>query len=244
MCGRYAITTGIQDIVAAGDARIPEWGSRWRPKASVNPASTAPVLLETLTDAGEIDRRLELGRWRFVPEHNRDARPQPLINARLDKLQAWSGWRASYADHRLVVPMSGYYEFVATEVDGNTVKQPYFIHDPNAQVIWAAGLYSRRPDGKTGYEGLGYTIITTQGVDQAGDVHDRMPVFLPPDAVGQWLQPGHWDAAMRKEWQTHLADISGPISKNLRTYPTSRALNNTRTVNVHDLSLVEPVDLD
>lgn len=70
-----------------------------------------------------------------------------------------------------------------------------------------------------------------------------MPVFLPPDAVDDWLQPGDWDVKVRKAWKERLGTISVPVSRRLVAHPTSRALNNTRTVRVEDLSLMDPIEL-
>lgn len=43
------------------------------------------------------------------------------------------------------------------------------------------------------------TIITRTGEDSAGEVHDRMPVFLTPVARGAWLKPG---GGRRATWRT------------------------------------------
>ncbi|MDN5669899.1 MAG: SOS response-associated peptidase [Renibacterium salmoninarum] len=232
----------IEDLVGAFDARAVDVGE-WRPKGSVNITSMPPVLFEQLSAGGEIERVVTRARWRFVPEREEDFRAPPLTNARLDKITRWSGWKDSFARHRLIVPMTGYYEFVEMVIDGKKVKQPYFIHDPDGEILLAAGLYNVGHDPKADYTGLGFTIITTDGVDAAGEVHDRMPVFLPPDAVDDWLQPGDWDVKARKAWKERLGTISVPVSRRLVAHPTSRALNNTRTVRVDDLSLMDPIEL-
>ncbi len=34
------------------------------------------------------------------------------------------------------------------------------------------------------------TLITTEANDLVRRVHDRMPVILPPERYGEWLEPG------------------------------------------------------
>ncbi|WP_018134036.1 SOS response-associated peptidase [Acaricomes phytoseiuli] len=243
MCGRYALIRTTADLERDYEAQGADLGE-WQPRGSVNITAHAPVLLEQADEHGELERALVRGRWRFVPQREEDFRPAPLINARLDKLQRWSGWRESYIGQRCGVPMSGYFEFIERLVEGRKVKQPYFISDPSGEPLLAAGLYSEATDPKSGFAGLGFTIITTDGVDAAGEIHDRMPVFLPADVIDDWLALGEWDTSTRREWKEALGSMSAPIAARLKAHPTSRALNNTRTVDVHNLSLVEPVDLD
>lgn len=78
------------------------------------------------------------------------------------------------------------------------------------------------------------------GEDAAGEVHDRMPVFLAPAAWDTWLSPEKVD----KEHTADLLDLldaqSLTVAATLRTRPVSRAVNNVRTLNRHDPALIEP----
>jgi putative SOS response-associated peptidase YedK len=57
-----------------------------------------------------------------------------------------------------------------------------------AKRSWAAGLWEPPqkilPDGSTPT----FTVITTTARDQAGQAHDRMPVFLPLDELEAWMR--------------------------------------------------------
>jgi putative SOS response-associated peptidase YedK len=58
-----------------------------------------------------------------------------------------------------------------------------------------AGLWEvwRGPDGKDDEVLRSCTIITGQPNEKVADVHDRMPVMLPPSAWKAWLDPENDD---------------------------------------------------
>lgn len=87
-------------------------------------------------------------------------------------------------------PALGYYEWQETE-DG---KQPFFVHLPG-EVLMFAGIVrawhdpAKPKDDSTGTR-LSMAIITLDAHVAPGEVHDRMPAFLLPEVVGDWLGDG------------------------------------------------------
>lgn len=70
--------------------------------------------------------------------------------------------------------MSVYYGWVTTP-DG---KQPYYLHSADEnELLPAAGLFEFSKDTTDQWQ-MTFTVLTRTGVDAAGEVHDRMPVFL------------------------------------------------------------------
>ena len=65
------------------------------------------------------------------------------------------------------------------------------------------------------------TILTTAPNRVVGEVHNRMPVILPPDAYDAWLDPG----AEREELVSLLAPYPDDA---MEAYPVSRAVNSPR----------------
>jgi putative SOS response-associated peptidase YedK len=61
-----------------------------------------------------------------------------------------------------------------------------------------AGIWDRwrAPDGSILET---FTILTTKPNRLLADVHDRMPVILPPVEYDQWLDPGFRDVAATRE---------------------------------------------
>lgn len=223
----------------------------WRPRYSVAPTDEAPIIRERVERADDaaaddragadapggvergVERSLELAKWGLKPAWSKPGGPAP-INARLESVATNGMFRSAFASHRCIVPMTGYYEW-QQQSDG---KQPYFIH-ADVEVLAAAGLYSVRKENDDWH--VTFTIITREARDASGEVHDRMPVFLQPDLWTQWLDP---DRVTAPDALLHLLDRSSTsVARSITTYPVARTVNNSRTLDPADATLIEPVDL-
>lgn len=219
----------IQEFVAdGGDFRD------WRPSYNIAPTDRVPVVRERERD-GEAIRIIDSATWGLTPAWAKTKGPAP-INARLESVSSNGMFRNAFLSRRLAVPMNGYYEWHALE-DG---KQPYFIHGPGS-ILAAAGLYEaqKRDDGTWS---LSMTIITREAQDASGEIHDRMPVFLTPEAIEEWLRPGK--LADTDGMQALLERSSLTMAHTMTTYPVSRDVNSVRDeARKGDPALIEPIDL-
>ncbi|GAA0997488.1 SOS response-associated peptidase [Subtercola frigoramans] len=195
-------------------------------------------------------REIEIAAWGLKPAWAKPGGPAP-INARLESVATNGMFRSAFASSRCLVPMTGYYEWQAV-ADG---KQPYFIHagagagagataEPTSagRLLAAAGLYSAR---KVGDEwAVTFTIITREARDASGEVHDRMPVFLTPDVWDSWLDPRKIEA--NSAGQGAILDLldrsSTAVASTITTYPVDRRVNNSRTLDSADATLIEPLE--
>jgi hypothetical protein len=66
-------------------------------------------------------------------------------------------------------------------------------------------------------------VITREARDASGEVHDRMPAFLTPDTLAM------------------LERSSADVAATMREHIVDTKVNNTRTVDPSDASLIEPV---
>lgn len=58
------------------------------------------------------------------------------------------------------------------------------------------------------------TIITTAASEQMQELHDRMPVILPPDKYDEWLDPDNEDYGELKRLLMTQADVQfRPVRK-------------------------------
>ena len=91
-----------------------------------------------------------------------------------------------------------------------------------------AGLYERwlSPDGEVLDT---CAIVTTAAAASLREVHDRMPVIVPPSEYGRWL-----DSAT-----PHVDDLLGGWTGPLRIYPVSTRVNAVRN---DDAQLCAPID--
>jgi len=75
----------------------------------------------------------------------------------------------------------------------------------------------------------------------SGEVHDRMPVFLTDEAVGEWLAPGKLEPEQKDPLLAMIDDVSSSVAGELETYAVDRQVNNVRTLERTDPSLIEPL---
>lgn len=229
MCGRFAMDSNtdelIQQYVAeGGDPQ--DWWKQWHGSYSIAPTDSAPIV----RDRGE-GRILELVRWDWEKPANRP-RGAPIINARMEKL-ATGFWAPAFSAARCVVPMRGYYEWTGEKGD----KTPHFLHGDG--LLSAAGLtWSMEHRGE---RVRCFVVITRQARDASGEVHDRMPAFLTPDVLDDWLTPEKLTGQRKVETLAMLDHTSADVAATIREHVVDRRVNNARSADPGDASLIAPV---
>jgi putative SOS response-associated peptidase YedK len=105
-------------------------------------------------------------------------KPKPVNNARDDKLMG-GFWRDSFTRRRCLIPITDW-----AEAEGETGRMTRTWYRLAGHDLFAvAGLW--RP---TSEWGDAYTMVMSDSCSQMADVHDRMPVMLPPEQWDQWLE--------------------------------------------------------
>lgn len=229
MCGRFSqlpidlqakIVQGMRD--AGFPDEVPEILAELPARYNLAPTQKAGVLLD---DDGLIVRRLN---WRLIPRHEKSlAFKYNTINARIETVaKAWS-YRYAFRERRCLVPMAGYFEWTGKPGD----KQPWFLHRPDEETLWAAGIWEPRHRLQGEDADGSFSIITTTAVDAAGDVHERMPVFLPVLEAEAFMRESPEDAMQR---------LLGVVVPPITLFPVSRRVNAPKD---DDAGLIEPVTL-
>jgi putative SOS response-associated peptidase YedK len=181
------------------------------PRYNIAPTQLAPVI----PNRGE--RRLERFRWGLVPHWARDLGiGNRLINARAETAAQKPSFRTAYRRHRCLVPADGYFEWLR---DGRA-KVPYWLRAADGGPLVFAGLWARwqPPEGDPV---LSFTVLTTEAVGVARDIHDRMPVLLAPEVRDRWLDP----EPLPSEIVDELVRVEPPA---LRATEVSRAVNSPK----------------
>ncbi len=128
-------------------------------------------------------------RYRLRPEGSLEEVPNKfnIFNARLDSLEARKTWRPLLGSRHCIIPIRGFYEWVATQ-EGK--KQIEFF-PPEHELMAVAGLYDIW-QGKDNFgdqiELHSFAVITggpPEEVEQMG--HDRCPIVLKEGCWDQWL---------------------------------------------------------
>jgi putative SOS response-associated peptidase YedK len=145
-------------------------------------------------DPDTSERSLRVMRWGLVPAWAKDpSGGAKMINARSESAATKPAYRTSMASRRCILPADGWYEW---QRDGK-VKQPYFTTRKDGASLALAGLWTvwRAKDKPDSQPLVTCSVLTMDAVDQLAEVHDRMPVLLPPDSWNAWLDPDSKDAS-------------------------------------------------
>src|SRR6478672_10310269 len=213
MCGRYAVTSAPEAIRALfGYPEQPNFPPRY------NVAPIQPIAIVRLMDG---KRQFALVRWGLLPSWVKDPKDFTLvINARGESVMDKPAFSAAMKRRRCLVPADGFYEWKA--IGG--VKQPHYVRAKSGTPLAFAGLWETWT-GPNGEEMETAAIVTTRANRTLADIHERMPVVVPPEAFNMWLDCTNVDA------ETAGALIA-PASENLlEVYEVSTAVNRTANDN-------------
>lgn len=206
MCGRFAFYSPREAVLAVFGVDLP-----FDTAPHYNVAPTHMVAAIRASDAGEPEGvRL---RWGLVPFWAKDpAIGNRLINARAETLAEKPAFRNAWRKRRCAILANGFYEWRGQGIG----KTPFYIARADEQPIALAGLWERWKKRAAPLETC--TIITTSANRALRDIHDRMPVILPPDALHLWIDPGQPPSA--------LATLLQPAPEALLEFrEVSRAVN-------------------
>lgn len=229
MCGRYVSSTPPDELARYFGAAL---GAERLVGPDHNVAPTRKVLT-VLEDGGA--RTLDLARWGLVPAWAKDLSiGNRMINARAETVATKNAFKKAFRRHRCIIPADGFYEW--TTEPGQKQKQPWFIHRPDGEPFAFAGLWEtwRGPDRDQ--EPLrSCTILTGAANETMSEIHDRMPIILPPSAWDTWLDPAVDDT---EELGRFLVPAPPEL---IRFHPVTTEVNNARNQGEH---LVEPIELE
>ena len=119
---------------------------------------------------------LDAARWGLLPAWKKDETGPPLFNARGETVAQKPSFRSAFASRRALMVLDGYYEW-QQRAGG---KQPYFVR-PKEGLLFAAALWD------TGLDRLSTTMVTTEATENMAWLHHRLPFFLAPEEVRQWV---------------------------------------------------------
>ncbi len=226
MCGRFVSASPASEVATYFGAAL-DVGTALEPSYNVAPTNDVYAVL-----VAEGLRRLATLRWGLIPPWASDVKiGNRMINARSETVADSKAYGRAFRARRCIVAADGFYEWVP--VPGERHKQPVYIHRSDGEPLAFAGLWERwrPPEGDLVRS---TTIITGPANDRIAEVHDRMPIVLPPSAWEQWLAPDFDDTAA-------LRGLLVPAPSQLFTlHPVSREVNNPRRKSAH---LIEPVAL-
>ncbi len=203
MCGRFA------DHLA-WEQQWTELLGEWPASVtqSFNKAPTAEVAAFTAAGGNAM-------RWGLVPAWSKQPTTKyATFNARVEEVSRKPAFRSAWqSERRCLIPVLGYYEWQRKE----SGKQPYFIHDVKGEPLFLGGLWELWSGDAERL--LSCTVLTREPVASIAEIHNRMPVIVPPERLRDWLTGGLAAA---------LEIAAEDVSQRLDDYAVSRYVNSAK----------------
>ncbi len=181
MCGRYYLentiemTPFIEKMLRSPLVR--KWNDTCAVKTSgeISPTDVVPVIAPNR--AGE--QSVFPMKWGYTGKQNL------LINARVETASEKPTFRDDWKSHRCVIPSTYYYEWEHLAGNNGKVKtgDKYVIQPKGSSVTWLCGLYRFENEMPV------FVILTRDAASDIRFIHDRMPLIMPDELVGDWIKP-------------------------------------------------------
>ena len=169
MCGRFYVPTGETEYFRQVLDDLKERGIGVK-TGEVNPGDVAAVLAN--------NRRLvptAFGmKWGY-----RLANGKLVFNTRSETASEKPLFQDGFAQRRCLIPAAHYFEWQ----QGDKGKTKFAIAPPDAEGLLLAGIY-RLEQGQAVF-----SVLTRSPAEAVAEIHDRMPVILPQEVAGDWLNP-------------------------------------------------------
>jgi len=185
VCGRFTQERPASELaeIFGAEPLVDDPGARY----NVAPTDEALVVVQR-----EERRAVTAYRWGLIPHWAEDARVgSRMFNARSETILTSPAFRDAFVRKRCLVPVDSFYEWKRE----GTVRQPYRVVRDDGRPLVLAGLWAGWRDPAADLVRRTFTIITSRPNAAIADLHDRMPVVLPPEAWGRWLDPATTDVA-------------------------------------------------
>jgi len=173
MCGRYSIADEedlmeIRQILHEVSQRYQNTSKLDQMKTGeIFPTNIAPILIHT--DGETVP---DIFKWGFPRWDGKGV----IINARAETALEKPMFRESLLVRKCIIPTTGFYEWKSEE----GTKTKYLFRIPNTSVLYLAGMFHGSEES--------FTILTTEANPSMSAYHNRMPVIIRHEELGDWLQ--------------------------------------------------------
>ena len=186
MCCRFYILPHDEELApileAASSSPLLPRVLRLHPAPLVREGEVFPT---DLVAAVASDRRRRSAVFPMVWGFSLPGKATPLVNARVETAGRKPIFRQSWEQHRCAIPASWYFEWQQQpSADGRkAVKVKYAIQPREEHTAWLCGLYRIE-------QGIPvFVVLTRSPSPSVAQIHDRMPLLLPKQAIGDWIDP-------------------------------------------------------
>ena len=180
MCCCYWLerTTEIEEIAEKAEKSplIKKWLNTTRVHTSgeIRPTDVAPVIASNRSGIKSVFPM----KWGFSGK-------SLMINARAETAAAKPTFKEEWIRRRCIIPASYYFEWEhLTDNEGKKHTGAKYALQPNgSSITYLCGLYRFENDMPV------FTILTREASEEIRFIHDRMPLIMPEELVGEWIRP-------------------------------------------------------
>jgi putative SOS response-associated peptidase YedK len=187
MCGRYSRSEeDIKFVTELARMAGRPVTLKFYPRYNITPGSKTAIVFILNDDL--ITTEIQ---WGYIPRWSKNGKPDPNYesnNAAIERIETSRMYQAVWKSRRCLIPATGWYEW--QRIPGVEKGIPHHIIRRNEKVFWMAGVWDawkRTPDDPD--PKLSFSIITRPAAGDIRDIHDRMPLILPPSQHDNWLDP-------------------------------------------------------
>ena len=168
-------------------------------------------------------------KWGVTHQVPNAKKPYFITNLRAEKL-IYGSFLPALSRRRCLIPADGFYEWKGEKGK----KQPFRFTMVDDSIFAFPALYDEpQPGAKSKLRT--FTIFTIKPNALVAKVHDRMPVILPREWEGTWLDPALNDT------ERIIKMLKAFPSDKMKSWAVSPVLNSAK---IDDLELIKPVHLD
>jgi putative SOS response-associated peptidase YedK len=150
------------------------------------------------------------------------------FNAKAETVAVLPSFRDCYRRRRCLLPVDNFFEWRA--IKGAKAKLPYAIAMKSGEPFALAGVWENWQDPGSERWTRTFAVITTAANELVRDIHDRMPVIIPPLAYDRWLSTDEPDPR----------DLLVPFpAEPMRIWPISTRVNTPDNDDEHVLDPLE-----
>lgn len=201
MCGRFYTDDDdaqYRAVLALLYQRNPEEAALLlRKTGEIFPTDHVPVLLQQGPRIMQWGFSRFDGKGRVINARSETALEKPMFRAPLLADPASQISAEPARSGRCLIPAASYFEWETRE--GKKTK--YRLRPERAGLFTFAGVYRSEAGAQTPV----FVILTAPAAEGISFIHDRMPVILPEEQRGDWLNSGEQAARLLKEGTQRIA---------------------------------------
>ena len=207
MCGRFVNLNKIDKLKKIFDIKKSQAEFDRTVSYNIAPSQESIIIINNFSSF-----EIEESKWGFKFLDKKLHIEKIIINSRIETIQEKIMFKDSFVKRKCVIPANGYYEWAIF----NNEKKPFFIHVPDKETIYFAGIWKYLNFKQNTYKI--FSIITKPSNYFLKELHERMPVTLSADEAKEYLE--NQDPNYLKK------DFNSIIEEYLEFFKVSKYVNN------------------